>query len=113
MNNCKAKQLRKKLRNNSTPQEIVLWSRLKRKQLGYKFRRQHSFGKYIVDFYCKEKGLVIEIDGCQHKKDLHQNYDTERTEYLQRKGLKVLRFWNNEINNNLDGVIFKILESLK
>jgi len=53
------KQLRIKLRNSATPQEIILWCRLKRKQLGYKFRRQHSFGRYIVDFYCKEKKLVV------------------------------------------------------
>jgi len=113
MDNQKSKQLRKNLRNNATPQEIILWSRLRRKQLKYKFRRQHSFGKYIADFYCKEKKIVIEIDGSQHKEESNQGYDKERTEYLKRKGMKVLRFWNNEINNNLEGVIFKILENLE
>jgi very-short-patch-repair endonuclease len=71
INNLKPqKEIRKKLRNSATPQEIILWSRLKRKQLGYKFRRQQSFGKYIVDFYCPLKNLVIELDGWQHKEQM-------------------------------------------
>lgn len=106
-----SKSLRKNLRNNPTPQELILWSKLKQKQFGYKFRRQHSFGKYIVDFYCKEKKLIIELDGWQHQEQ--EKYDTERGKYLERQGLKVLRFWNNEINTNLDGVLLKIMEHLQ
>ncbi len=89
-----------------TPQEIVLWSRLKNYQVGYKFRRQASIGKYIVDFYCPQMRIVIEIDGSQHMDN--KNYDKERDKTLKSFGCIVLRFWNNEINTNLDGVILKI-----
>jgi very-short-patch-repair endonuclease len=102
------KQVRKSLRKNTTPQEAILWSRLRRSELGIKFRRQHAFGKYIVDFYCPALKLVIEIDGSQHEDN--QNYDTERTKYLESFGIRVLRFWNNEINKNIDGVMLKIQE---
>ncbi len=110
-NKKETSEFRKKLRKESTPQEIILWSRLRRKALGYKFRRQHAIGGYIVDFFCSEKNLVIEIDGWQHKEAVE--YDEERTRYLESLGLKVLRFWNNEINGNLEGVILKVEESLK
>lgn len=103
------KQVRKKLRSSATPQEIILWSRLKKNQLGYKFRRQHSIGMYIVDFYCSEKKLVIEIDGSQH---IDNSYDIQRDAYLKDLGFKILRFWDNDVNNNLDGVLLKIIESL-
>jgi very-short-patch-repair endonuclease len=102
--------VRKKLRKEATPQEIILWARLKNKQLGCKFRRQHSIGKYVVDFYCSEKKLVIEIDGWQHKEQ--ERYDEERIKYLESLELKVLRFWNNDVNDNLNGVILKIEEYL-
>jgi len=104
------KQFRKRLRNSATPQETVLWSRLRSKQLGYKFRRQHSIGKYIVDFYCLEKRLIIELDGSQH---IDSEYDKERDKYLNSLGFKVLRFWDNDVDNNLEGVLLKILENLK
>lgn len=104
-------QFRKKLRKESTPQEIILWSRLRRKVLGHKFRRQQAISKYVVDFFCSEKSLVIEIDGWQHKEA--REYDEGRSKYLESLGLKVLRFWNNDINDNLEGVILKIEEYLK
>lgn len=100
------KEIRKKLRSSATPQEIILWSRLKRKQLGYKFRRQQSFGKYIVDFYCPEKNLIIELDGWQHREQME--YDEERSNFLKSLNLKIVRFWNDDINNNLDNVILEI-----
>lgn len=99
---------RKLLRNSATPQEIILWSRLKNSQIGYKFRRQHSVGKYIVDFYCPEKKLIIELDGWQHKEEDQERYDKERSKFLESLGFKILRFWNNDINDNLNGVILKI-----
>jgi len=99
---------RRKLRTNATPQEVILWSRLKNRQLGVKFRRQHSFGEYIADFYCPEKRLVVEVDGSQHMEQ--EKYDTERTKFFESFGLKILRFWNNEINANVDGVMMKIQE---
>lgn len=79
--------------------------------MSYRFRRQHSIGYYIIDFYCAEKKLVIEVDGSQHKEN--EEYDTERSHYLESLNLKVLRFWNNEINDNLTGVLLKIEEYLQ
>lgn len=107
------KSLRKKLRNNPTPQEVILWSRLRRKQLGYKFRRQHSIGNYIVDFYCKELQLVIELDGWQHKEEFGGKKESERTRFLKNKNLYILRFWNNDVNNSIDNVVQKIIDVCK
>lgn len=100
---------RKELRNNSTPQEILLWLKLKNSQIGLKFRRQHSIGGYIVDFYCSSKKLVIEIDGSQHFTKYNQEYDKVRTEFFKGLSVKVLRFSNAEININIDGVLQKII----
>lgn len=99
---------RKYLRNNATPQEVLLWSKLRNSQLGYKFRRQHSIGGYIVDFYCPIKKLVIEIDGSQHFEKENTKYDINRTKFLEGLGLKVIRFSNSEINTNIEGAIIKI-----
>ena len=105
----KARNLRKK----STPQEIIFWSRIKnRSLLNLKFRRQYPIGKYIVDFLCIEKKIIIELDGWQHKKENYERYDTERTMFLEKLGFRVIRFWNNEINDNLEGVMIKIEEFL-
>jgi very-short-patch-repair endonuclease len=106
------KYFRRKLRKSITPQEVILWSRIKRNQLGYKFRRQHSIGKYIVDFYCPEKKLIIELDGSQHI-EKQKEYDKQRDKYLKNLGFAILRFWDNDINNNLNGALLKILEYLK
>ncbi|MCK9352165.1 MAG: endonuclease domain-containing protein [Candidatus Paceibacterota bacterium] len=106
-----AKFHRRELRSNATLQEIILWSRLKNKQLGVKFRRQHSFGKYIADFYCPEKRLVIEIDGSQHMEQ--EKYDRERTHYFESLGLEVLRFWNSDVNTNIDGVMVAVSEYIE
>ncbi len=96
------------LRNNSTKQEIILWQHLKQKQLGVKFRRQQPIGKYIVDFVCFEKNLIIELDGGQHNQNTCIQNDIKRTIFLEKSGFSVLRFWNSEITENLDGVIQKI-----
>jgi very-short-patch-repair endonuclease len=101
---------RKELRNNSTPQEILLWLHLKDSKLGFKFRRQHSLGGYIADFYCPSKKLVIEIDGSQHF--INKKYDDIRSSYLQGLDIKVVRFTNNEINTNISGVIDNIIKYL-
>lgn len=107
------KERRKILRNNATAQEVILWSRLKKNQLGYKFRRQQSIGPYIVDFYCPDKQLIIELDGWQHGEEEKKMYDEIRTQYLENFGFRVLRFWNGEINGNLEGVIVKIEACLR
>lgn len=105
------KHIRKTLRKHATPQEIILWSRLKNERFGYKFRRQHSFGRYVADFYCREKSLVIEVDGSQHLEQ--KEYDNERSKFFENQGLCVLRFWDSEINTNINGVITKIIEILE
>ena len=111
-NILKLKERRVDLRNNQTPQEILLWSRLRREQLGFKFRRQHSIGGYIADFYCPTKKLVIEIDGSQHFKKEAREYDNVRSDYFKGLDIKVLRFTNSEINTNIKGVIQKIFSKL-
>ncbi len=103
----------RKLRKNSTPQEIIFWSRVRAKRFkGLKFKRQYSLEKYIVDFICLEKKLIIELDGWQHKEENQERYDKERTEFLEKLGFRIIRFWNNEINDNLEGVFLKIEEYL-
>jgi very-short-patch-repair endonuclease len=97
---------RKKLRREMTPQEYKLWFFLKNKNLGFKFRRQHGIGPYIVDFCCTEEKLILEIDGSQHFEA--KEYDQERTSYMQLIGFRVIRFWNNEIDTNMEGVLLRI-----
>ena len=111
--NSETKERIKDLRKNATPQEIILWSRLKAKRFrNLKFRRQEKIGKYIVDFMCLEKKLIIELDGFQHKEENQERYDLERTKFLERQGFRIIRFWNDEVNNNLEGVFLKIEDSL-
>ena len=80
------------LRKNQTPQEVLLWARLRSKQLGFKFKRQHSIGPYILDFYCPKKRLAIEIDGGQHNETINLKKDNVRSEYLKHQDVKVIRF---------------------
>lgn len=103
---------RKELRNNSTAEEILLWLRLKNSQTGFKFRRQHSIGGYIPDFYCPAKKLVIEIDGSQHFKKENKEYDKVRTSYFAGLNIKVLRFTNLEISTETEKVLRKIKSNL-
>ena len=103
---------RRELRNEATPQEALLWSKLKNAQLGVKFRRQHSIGGYITDFYCPSKKLVIEIDGSQHFEKENLEYDAIRTKYLCGLDIQVVRFTNGNVNTNLDGVILKIQNAI-
>lgn len=90
----------------------MLWSWLKNSELGFKFRRQHSIGNYILDFYCSTKKLAIEIDGSQHFLEKAEDYDKKRSEYLGSVGIRVLRFKNAEIDTNISGVLMKIQEML-
>jgi very-short-patch-repair endonuclease len=94
----------KTLRKKSTDAENVLWKQLRRKQLeGLKFRRQQPIDNYVVDFVCFEKRIVIEVDGGQHS--IERDKDSERDNYLVINGFKVLRFWNNEVLQNIEGVL--------
>ncbi len=100
--------LARTLRKNQTDAEKLLWRTLRDRQLeGLKFRRQRLIGKYVVDFVCIEEKIIIESDGSQHYRS---EEDLVRDAFLSGKGYTVLRFWNNEILKNIDGVIQKILE---
>jgi very-short-patch-repair endonuclease len=100
------------LRNNATDAERRLWSRLRRRQLGgFKFSRQMSVGPFVCDFLCRERGLVVELDGGQHAEQ--ESQDSRRTAFLNQDGLKVLRFWNNEVLENMNGVLETILAELE
>jgi very-short-patch-repair endonuclease len=101
---------RRKLRNNPTPEEQILWKYLRKNSLGYKFRRQHSIGPYIVDFCCPNKKLIIELDGDGHRND--RDYDLKRDEALKYTGYTVIRFWNSEVRVNLENVLQKIADML-
>ena len=95
------------LRHNSTDAERLLWRHLRAKRInGVKFRRQEPLGKYIVDFMSYEKNIVIEIDGGQHATD--QLRDHRRDEWLRAEGFKVIRFWNNDVLKNFEGVLEEI-----
>ena len=102
------------LRQRQTDAERKLWAKLRGKQLeGVKFRRQQPIGPYIVDFVSFEGKLVIEVDGGQHNEDTVREKDEARTALIKGKGYRVLRFWDNEVLTNIEGVLEKIRESLR
>jgi len=102
----------RQLRKDPTNAERLLWSRLRRRQLdGFKFRRQHQIGLYICDFASLDAAVVVELDGSQHV-DRH-DYDLRRDNFLRSAGFRVLRFWNNDVLVNLDGVVETIYEALR
>jgi very-short-patch-repair endonuclease len=99
------------LRKESTPAERKLWAYIRNAQLNdVKFRRQHAIGNYVVDFCSPKHKLIIEPDGSQHQDQ--EEYDTERTTFLKSRGYRVLRFWNNDVMNDIDGVIECINKAL-
>jgi very-short-patch-repair endonuclease len=101
----------RQLRSRETDAERRIWLALRDRRLdGFKFRRQQSFGPYIVDFFCAEKYLIIELDGGQHMANAGQ--DAERTRYLADRGYRVLRFWDNDVLSNTAGVLESILKEL-
>jgi very-short-patch-repair endonuclease len=108
------KPLARELRNNQTDAEVLLWSRIRRKQiLGVQFNRQKPIDRYIVDFYSTSTKLVIELDGIQHYEIDAIEYDFERTKTLESFGLKVMRFDNSLIFSELDNVISIIYDEVK
>jgi len=108
-NKPELKHRRKELRNNGTSAEAVLWGYLKQKQLeSRKFRRQHSIGKYIVDFYCPEEKLVIELDGENHFWEEGIDHDNTRNLYLHKKEIRVLRFENRWVFQDIEFVLSEI-----
>jgi len=106
--------LARELRQRQTEAEKTLWARLRDRQLeGVKFRRQQPIGHYVVDFVSLESRILIEIDGGQHNERGMREKDEERTAWLKREGYHILRFWNNEVLNNVDGVLEVIGEALR
>ena len=107
-----AKVKARELRKQSTDAESTLWNLLRNRQLtDYKFRRQAPIGKYIVDFLCFERNLVVELDGGQHQEQ--SDYDAERTRVLESKGYRVIRFWNNLVLEDTDAVLQAVLIALE
>ena len=100
------------LRKELTPAEQKLWAYLRDNQIdGVSFRRQHAIGKYIPDFCAVQEKLVIELDGSQHLEQ--QEYDKERTKYLEAQGYKVIHFWNNQVMSDMNGVILAITNAIE
>jgi very-short-patch-repair endonuclease len=93
------------LRHDSTNVEMRLWQKLRNRQLGADFRRQHPAGSFVLDFYCPALRLVIELDGGQHNEPRHIAYDNARDHWLAERGVSLLRFWNSDITQNLRGVL--------
>jgi very-short-patch-repair endonuclease len=99
------------LRKEPTPAERKLWSRIRNDQLGVTFRRQHAVGNYIPDFCAPKVRLIIEVDGSQHLEQ--EEYDEERTKYFESQGYKVIRFWNNQVMNDIESVIRAIILAIE
>jgi len=100
------------LRKQTTPAEKKLWAYLRlMREDGVRFRRQHAIGKFITDFCAPRKKLIIELDGSQHLEQ--EEYDQERTNYLKSQGYKVIRFWNNDVINNIESVMIAINQALE
>ena len=102
----------KESHRNPTPAETKLWAQLRAHRMGnVHFRNQHAIGNYVVDFSAPRKKLIIELDESQHLEQ--EEYDTERTTVLESKGYRILRFWNNDVMNDLDAVLKVIWSALR
>ena len=95
----------RRLRRDSTNVEMRLWQKLRNRQLGADFRRQHPAGQFVLDFYCPSLGLAIELDGGQHMGVQHEARDQQRDRWLSERGVTMIRFWNSDITQNLNGVL--------
>ena len=112
-NRTSEKAKRQQLRRNRTKAEFIIWQKLKGKQLeGYKFRRQYGVGSFVVDFYCTELKKAIEIDGDSHFEEGAQEYDPERQAFIESVGIRFLRFTNDEVYGNLEGVLERITQEI-
>ena len=103
------KNIRIKLRNQATPAERLLWQLLKSSKSGYKFRRQHSLGNFVVDFYCAKEKLAVELDGDVHYSDEATQKDKDRTKYLNENGIRVVRFDNDAVMHRAEAIVEKII----
>ena len=102
----------REMRQNPTTGEAMLWRLLRNRRLELKFRRQHPLGRYILDFYCHEARLAIEVDGGGHAEPDQQRQDAQRDEALRSMGIRVLRFWNRDVLTNTEGVLATIWHTL-
>ena len=105
--------VRRKLRRDATFPERLLWSRLRSRQLGFKFRRQYSVGSFIVDFCCVEARLVVEVDGDHHGSPGMEEYDLRRDGLLRQSGYEVVHYSTQQVEENLDGVCMGIQEECR
>jgi very-short-patch-repair endonuclease len=104
----------RELRKRMTPQEVKLWVHLRSwRERGFHFRRQAPLDGYILDFLCFTQRLIVEIDGGQHNVDAHARRDAKRDDHFTGRGFQILRFWNNEVDHNLEGVLTVIDEALR
>ena len=106
--NTETRRLAKKLREEITPAEALLWEFLRNRNTGFKFRRQHPLSIYVADFYCHELKLVIEVDGSVHDEINQKMHDESRTNNLKLTGITVVRFTNEDVLNNIDAVLKRI-----
>src|SRR3989304_4993164 len=114
MGNIHSTDLPKELRLRQTEAEKILWYKIRDRQLGgVKFRRQQRIGSYIVDFVCLENKLIIEIDGGQHNETPTKESDERRTQWFKVRGYQVLRFWNNDVLGNMEGILENVNMVLK
>jgi very-short-patch-repair endonuclease len=109
MNDSALKHRRKELRRNQTDAERALWAQVRnRRLLGMRFLRQYSVGPYILDFYCPSIRMAVELDGGQHNDPEGKKHESVRSEFLLAQGIEVLRFWNHEVLQNMQGVLAKL-----
>jgi len=111
LNDPSLKDRRKGLRKNQTDAERAFWAHVRNRRFhGMRFLRQYSVGPYILDFYCPQMRVAIELDGGQHNRPEGSKYDVERSEYLRDHGIDVLRFWDHEVLQNMQGVLARVEE---
>lgn len=104
---------RRHLRTNMTPSEKIVWTHLRKKQLGYRFLRQYSVDHFVIDFYCPELKLAVEIDGDVHEVPENKEYDKDRQKYIEGFGIKFIRIKNEEIFGNADLAFEKIVSAIE
>jgi very-short-patch-repair endonuclease len=106
-------QRARELRQPQTPAEATLWRALRNRNLNYKFRRQHPIDNFIIDFYCAQVRLCIELDGASHMEASQKEYDLARTAYLEDLGYKMIRFTNDDVRYNLNAVVEEIVRTIE
>ncbi len=103
----------REMRHPQTPAEATLWRALRNRNLKYKFRRQHPIGHFIIDFYCAQAKLCIEVDGASHLEPEQVKYDKARTDFLEGLGYKMIRFANNDVRYNINAVVDEIVRTIE